>query len=870
MPSLPVGIVTFLFTDIEGSTRLVQELGPDYLPVLELHGELMRSAITAAGGVVVSTEGDSFFAVFDSPVAAVAAATEAQRRLAATSWPSGIEVKVRMGLHTGEGILGGDNYAGLDVHRAARIAGAAHGGQIVVSAATAVLAGESLPPGVTMRDLGSHRLKDLANPEPLRQVVIEGLRSDFPPLQSLDAMPHNLPVQLTTFVGRPEVEAVMEAVRTARLVTLTGPGGTGKTRLSLQVAAELLGDFSGGVWFVALAAIREPDLVTPTVAATLGLQPSAEDPDQRLVEYLRNRELLLVLDNFEQVVEAADRVAGWMQGASKLKVLVSSRVPLHIAGELEYAVPPLPLPDLEGMFTPESLAEYESVQLFVQRAQAINPGFGLTVDNGRHVAEIVTRLDGLPLAIELAAARSKVLGPAALAERLHSRLALLTGGARDLPERQRTLRGAIEWSYDLLDSDHRRLFACLGAFSGSFGLAECEAICQPDVDLDVLDGLSNLVDHSLLRPLPSDHDPRFFMLETIGELAREHLEAADIGATVRHRHAEVYLALAEEGARHFTRRGQREWLDRIAVDHDNLRYGLSWAIAAEEIDLSLRFVAALWRYWQMRGWLQEGRRLADQVVAQPGGSEVHRLDALEAAGGLAYWQADADATFRYYRAALELAEKLGDQGRLADALYNLSSPEAVYGDPDNARALLKRATEIATALSDRVRQGTYEWGMGTSYFLGDNPQASIAHYDEALRLLEGTDAIFQIGWTYRMKATALLYLDQPEEAEPYLRQGLAIFAQAGDTSAFALHVRDYAELALARGDPEMALLLAGATAALEAASETRMLDFVANRLRDLEQAVVAVGEEKAEKLLARGQAMSVREILELVGYQMEQ
>ncbi|HUO47151.1 MAG TPA: adenylate/guanylate cyclase domain-containing protein, partial [Acidimicrobiia bacterium] len=610
MAGLPVGIVTFLFTDIEGSTRLVQLLGHDYIALLDEHGRILRSAIAETGGTVVSTEGDSFFAVFDTPAAALAAAVSGQRLIASTIWPGKAAVRVRMGVHTGEGVLGGDNYAGLEVHRAARIAAVAHGGQIVVSQATAALVRGDLPWGTKLHDLGSHRLKDLAHPESLLQLSIDDLSSDFPALRTLDALPHNLPVQLTSFVGRDEVTSVVRAMEESRLVTLTGPGGTGKTRLSLQVAAELTGSFHDGVWFVALAPIREVDLVTPTVAATLRLQPSTEDPDQRLTEYLREKEILLVLDNFEQVVEAADRITRWLQGAPGLKVLTSSRIPLRVSGETEYPVPPLPLPDPDSIETPERLASVEAVQLFVERARAVRPDFQLTAENARHVATVVARLDGLPLAIELAAARIKVLSPAALSQRLVSRLGLLTGGGRDLPERQRTLRGAIEWSYDLLDQVHRTLFDCLGAFGGSFGLDQGEAICGAFVDIGILDGLAALVDHSLLRVEPGDGESRFVMLETIAELAREHLDLSPVADDVRRRHAEVYLALSEEAAVHFTRIGQRTWLDRITLDHDNLRNALSWTIRSREADLGFGFVSALWRFWQMRGWLQEGRRLA--------------------------------------------------------------------------------------------------------------------------------------------------------------------------------------------------------------------------------------------------------------------
>ncbi len=867
MPELPSGIVTFLFTDIEGSTRLLHRLGESYPSVLATHSGILREVITEAGGIVVSTEGDSFFAVFVNPRSALVAASAAQRRLHQESWPNQSEVRVRMGVHTGEGTHGGDNYVGLDVHRAARMGACGHGGQIVVSQATALIVGSSLPAGTTLRELGRYHLKDIEGTEPLFQLSIEGLPSDFPPLKTIDTVPNNLPVQLTSFVGRRDVEGVAAAVASSRLVTLTGPGGTGKTRLSLQVAAELTGTFADGVWFVPLAPITDADLVTPTVSSILGLQPSSEDPDRRLTEYLKGKQLLLILDNLEQVIDAGERVSGWLQGAPGLKILASSRIPLRISGEREYPVPPLLLPDPQDIGTPETLLGYESVALFVDRAKASRPDFELTIANASQVAAIVARLDGLPLAIELAAARIKVLGPAAILERLGSRLSLLTGGARDLPERQRTLRGAIEWSYELLDPDHQTLFNCLGVFAGSFALAQCEAICGPDLSIDVLDGLATLVDHSLLRVVANEAEPRFVMLETIRELAEEHLLGAPSEPALRSRHAEVFAALVKEVSFYFTRENSGQWLDRIALDHDNLRAAINFAIGQGHADLAFSFCFALWRFWQMRGWLQEGRGLVERALALDGGSIGSRRDALEAAGGLAYWQADEAATITYYRQAIEWARQAGDPIRLADALFNFSVPVTVYESAENARQLLAEAVEIGERVGDRERMGAYAWGVASAYYFDEDYEIALGHYREAARYLEGTGAAFQIGWNERMTASTLIKLGRIDEAESHLRRGLGIFAEAEDMSAFALHVRDFSELALLRGDHATALLLAGATAFLQIVSETRMLDFVTDRLPSLEDAIAAVGREEAEKLVARGRALSVPEILAMVGWE---
>jgi predicted ATPase/class 3 adenylate cyclase len=549
--SLPVGTVTFLFTDIEGSTRLGQAVGPArYGEILERHRELLRAAFSASGGIEVGTEGDSFFVVFERPAAAVAAAADGQRALAGAPWDPEATVRVRIGIHSGEGILADGTYVGNDVNRAARIAAAGHGGQTLLSETTSALVADALPPGTTLRPLGEHRLKDL-RPERLCQLVVDGLPQDFPPIRSLDARPNNLPTQLTTFVGREKELAEAAALLAgARLLTLTGPGGTGKTRLSLELASRLAERFPDGVWFVPLEPISEASLVPATIAHVLGLPDrGGRSPVERLIDHLAGRRVLLVLDNLEQVRSAAPVIAELLTGAPLLAVLATSRSALHVYGELEYPVPPLGVPDRRDRPDADGLARYESVALFVERAMAVRPSFRLTAADAPAVAEICYRLDGLPLAIELAAARVKLLSPQAILGRLENRLALLSGGAQDLPARQQTLRGAIGWSYELLDEPDRILFADLSAFVGGASLDAIEAVCGPDQARDVLDGVSSLVDKSLLRQGEDiTAEPRFTMLETIREYAAEQLAAAGRAEVVRDRHAAWFVELAEAAA----------------------------------------------------------------------------------------------------------------------------------------------------------------------------------------------------------------------------------------------------------------------------------------------------------------------------------
>ncbi len=483
------GTVTFLFSDIEGSTRLEQQVGTGgYIRLLQQHRAILREVWAAHGGEEQGTEGDSFFVIFGKASAGVAAAVAGQRALLAATWPDAATVRVRMGLHTGEPEVGGEGFVGLDINQAARIAAVAHGGQILISDATRSLVEGRMPADIRLRDLGAFRLKDLLAPVHLVQVDADGLESAFPPPRTPDAHPNNLPTQLTTFVGRDaELAEAAELLGTTRLLTLTGPGGTGKTRLSLQLAARVSDDFADGVFFVPLEPIRDPMLVAPRIATTVGISEGTARPvAESLADWLRDKAILLVLDNFEQVAGAAPVVADLLRAAPRIKAIVTSRAALRISGEQEYPVPGLPVPPdpshLSGLdrmslpgetrlIDPATLGQYAAVRLFIERAVSVKPGFVVTNENAPAVAAISARLHGMPLAIELAAARIKLLSPDAILVRLEHQLDLLAAGARDLPARQQTLRGAIAWSYDLLDEGGKRLLDRLSVFASGFDLA---------------------------------------------------------------------------------------------------------------------------------------------------------------------------------------------------------------------------------------------------------------------------------------------------------------------------------------------------------------------------------------------------------------
>src|SRR5438874_7584799 len=580
--SLPTGTVTFFFSDIEGSTRLIQQLGERYPDVLLAHHTVLRQALAEHGGNELRTEGDSFFIVFGSALDACSGAAAAQQALQSHAWPEGGRVQVRIGLHTGEATLVGNEYLGLDVHRAARVASAAHGGQVLVSETTRALVDHVLPSSLTLKDLGLHRLKDLARPERLYQLNIDGLPGEFPALRTLEATPNNLPTQMTSFIGRDDqVREGRELLSRARLLTLTGPGGTGKTRLSLQIAADVMDQFPDGVYFVPLAAVQDPELVPSAIAQALAISSTGgRRPIDALLEHLHDKRTLLVLDNFEQLLPAAPIATMLLEGSPALRVLVSSRSVLRVYGEQEFPVPPLAVPDLKALPSLSALSQFEAVRLFIERAVAVKPDFQATNENAPAIAGICERVDGLPLAIELAAARIKLFSPPALLGRLEKSLNALGGGTRDAPARQQTLRGAILWSFDMLDDGSRRLLARFSVFARGGSLAQADPVCGPpgDVGGDTVDRLDQLAEQSLLRRLPDFDEPRFLMLQTIRDFAIERLEESGESHTIRDRHVEAFIALAQKGEPHLFGPARREWLDRLEIDHDNFRAALDWCL----------------------------------------------------------------------------------------------------------------------------------------------------------------------------------------------------------------------------------------------------------------------------------------------------
>ncbi len=626
MYHLPKGTVTFLFTDIEGSTHLQQQLGDRYAEELAELRQLLRAAFRVWNGHEVDTQGDAFFVAFARATDAVSAAVDMQRALAAHVWPNGVIVRVRMGLHTGEPSLGPEGYVGLDLVRGARIMSAGHGGQVLLSQTTRDIVEHDLPDDVSLQDLGAHRLKDLQHPSHLFQLVIADLPSDFPPLKTLDTHSNNLPIQPTALIGREKEVATVERLLSredVRLVTLTGPGGIGKTRLGLQVAAELTDRFPDGAYFVNLAPISDPEFVVSAIAQALAVKEIAgQSLLDQLKAWLREKQLLILLDNFEQVVGAAGKVASLLAACVNLKMVVTSRMTLRVQAEHEFAVPPLALPDPKHLPDLGTLSQYEAVALFLQRVQAARPEFQVTNASAPAIAEICIRLDGLPLAIELAAARIKLLPPQALLARLGQRLEVLTSGARDVPARQQTLRDTIAWSYQLLDAAEQRL----SVFAGGCTLQAVEAIGAVfgDTTGQVFERVASLIDKSMLQQTEEKgEEPCLLMLETIREYGQVCLQASGEEEVIRHAHAAYYLRLSETAEQEIEGPQQALWLERLEQEHDNLRTALSWWLEQGEAgqstgdgwEMALRLGAALEQFWMIRGYYSEGRTFLERALA---------------------------------------------------------------------------------------------------------------------------------------------------------------------------------------------------------------------------------------------------------------
>ncbi len=883
MRDLPSGTVTLLLTDIEGSTRLLHRLGDRYAETLGAHRELMRAAFARHGGAEVDTQGDAFFVAFPDALACLRATVECQRSHAAYVWPEGAQVRVRMGAHTGEPSRTEEGYVGMDVHTTARICSAGHGGQILISDATAERVSEALAAaGLTLRDLGENRLKDIATPQRLYQIVIPELPSDFPPLRTQATRPNNLPTPPTPFIGRAhEVAAVRDLVLRGdvRVVTLTGPGGTGKSRLALRTANELLHRFADGVFYVALGTLRSARLVPSAIAKALGVREQrGATLVEAIAEHLRDKDLLLVLDDSERVRAGAREVAELLRACPRLKVLATSREPLRLLAEHEVPVAPLGVPERGGKARFAEIAQSEAVRLFVDRAESVRAGFTLSLENAPAVAEICRRLDGLPLAIELAAARARSYDPAELLIALSSRLSVLTDGPVDLPERQQTLRDAIAWSYDLLEPAEKVVFNRLGVFVGGCTRAAAFEVCDPNGELSLEASLASLAAKSLItlgfargegpnkvvRSGDESDAVRFVMLDTLREFANEQLDAASEGALLRERHRAWCLALAERAEPQLRGTESSAWLDRLEREHDNLRAAIAGALEARIPELSLRLGAALWFYWYQHGHWSEGREWLERALER-GASSAPRLraQALYGVADLARHQDQTEEALAACEDALALFRESGDDTGIARAQSQLGYIRQVRGETQEAALALADALAVFRRLGDLERISFTLVGLGALAHLAGDLDDACAHYEESLeigRKLGDANAT----------ATALVNLGEVVQqqgdgarAASLYGESLALYARLGHRVAIAYCLEQIGSLSALAGQAERAARLLGGAAALRTEIGAPIQAFNRGRYDEELAALRAALGERFDAIWAEGGELPRDEVVKL-------
>jgi predicted ATPase/class 3 adenylate cyclase len=733
------GPVTFLFTDIEGSTRLWEQAPERMQPALVRHNALARAAVENNRGTVLKMTGDGIYAVFEDALDALRATINLQQALADPTTTDGIDLRVRCGLHTGVGDRVDDDLFGSAVNRAARIMSAAHGGQVLLSQAVAALVRERLPAGVALHDLGSVRLRDLASPERIYQVVHPQLRQTFPALRSLEATPNNLPQQVTSFIGRErELGEVRKLLAETRLLTLLGTGGLGKSRLSLQLAADAMDSFPDGVWFVELAPLVDARLVPQAVASVLGVKEGAgQSVLDALAKHVADRTLLLIFDNCEHLTHACAELAKQLlQSGSQVKVLATSREHLRVAGETTYPVPALAVPDPQKQSSPAVLSQYAAVRMFLDRASAARPAFKVTSANAKAVAEICHRLDGIPLALELAAARVRALSVENIAVRLSNRFHLLTGGDRTALPRQQTLRASIDWSYDLLTTPERTLLRRFAVFSGGWMLEAAEAVAAfGDVDeSDVLDLLTHLVEKSLVV-LQSDGE-RYRLLESVKQYGQERLNEAGEEGEARTRHLAFYLALAEKAEPDLLGAEAGASLAKLDAEQPNLLLAHASCDRTESGAMAgLRLVFALRNSWADRGLTGLGHRLTLEALARPGAGErgIARCRALAAAGMLEYFMGRYVEAEEHVQESLAIAKEIGNKERVAAAL-TLLGHVVLMQDPIAARGYYESALALGRELGDKRRLANVLNGLAVLYQSQGDLDRAQALYEETLAI----------------------------------------------------------------------------------------------------------------------------------------
>jgi predicted ATPase/class 3 adenylate cyclase len=856
--------LTFLFTDIEGSTASWERAGGAMARALARHDRILQNAIERRGGTVFKTIGDAFCAVFADAAVALEASLEGQRELESEPWPPDCPILVRIAIHSGAAEEREGDYFGPTLNRIARLLSISHGGQVLLSGTARELAQDSLPRDVQLIDLGQHYLRGLTRPERVYQMVAPGLRSRFPALASARAHPNNLPSQLTSFVGRAtalnQVEELI-AHREVRVLTLTGPGGTGKTRLAIKAAEELLEHFRDGAFLIPLASVTHADLIAPAIAGALGIEVlGSHEGAEAVKSYLRERKLLLVLDNLEQVEGAAPVVADLLTTCPALTILVTSREVLHVYGEQVVVLSPMATPEPDALPPPDELDRFDAIALFVQRAQAARSDFALNADNARDVVEICRRLDGLPLAIELAAARIRLFPPHALLPRLSDRLKLLTGGGRDLPARQQTLRGAIDWSHDLLRPEEKDLFACLSVFSGGCTFEAVEVVCGNRVP-DVLEALTSLIEKSLVRE-EADGEPRFNMLESIREYAAERLEAMSDADAVRSDHARYYAGLDLWGNMFGgvpSRREQIVYLDR---EHPNLLAAWEW-LRRHDQARAVVLGTSLARYWGLRGRWGDVIRFADDV--QEHGSLLpvaERARAFDIAGLIIETYGDHERAALLYDQSYGLRRESGDTTAATEAVAFRAWKGITAGDAALSRQLFDEGfAAIDQTEPDPRMEEALKWLCATAQRLGMYERAELLAR-QGLTLARKRDNMHDVAARLGDLGDIALKTGDLAKATPFFEESLQIRRSLNDLNCIPHSLEGLGRIALEQGDPETARTLL--MERLEIAQKTGSPSQLARSLDLMGHAELAAGDHREAREFFRKCLPLAEEVGELV------